>query len=188
VIATVTVTLALTLANGTAQAAPTPAPVPVPSAAAPAPAPVSSGTPEPLPIASAVPSPGATVEPAPSVAPAATASATPQAYKYRFVPRQPAVHQPGTPQIFAIFLNDNTLRGGGRIAIKVVTSPDVVKVITRSNGREGAIPETAPGDFETGSRLPKIPFIAAGITTFLEFVAFTADGKSVSVRVPVKLG
>jgi len=181
-----TVTLALTLANGTAQPPPAPPPVPVPSAAAPAPAP--SGTPEPLPNASAVASPSTTAEPAPSVTPAAAATATPEAYKYPFVPRQPAVHELGEPQIFEVFLNDKTLHGGGRIAIKVVTSLDVVKVITRSNGREGAIPETAPGDFETSSRLPKIPFIAAGMTTFLEFVAFTADGKSVSVKVPVKLG
>ncbi len=168
------VTLALTLAIGSAQPAATSSAVPEPSASA---APEPSGA--------VLPEPNATAEPGPGAPPAATA--TPNPYKYRFVPRQPAVHVPGAPQIFAIFLNDQILHGSGLIEIKVVTSPDVVKVITRSNGREGVIQAAGPGDFETNSRLPKIPFIAAGMTTLLEFVAFTADGKSVSVKVPVKL-
>lgn len=177
------VTLALTLAAGFAQPPASPAPIPEPSAAAPVATP--SATPVTGPSATAVPAPAATASVAPEPAPTTTATADP--YKYRFVPRQPAVHEPGTPQIFAIYLNDQTLHGSGLILIKVVTSPDVVKVITRSNGREGVIQEAAPGDFEANSRLPKIPFIAAGMTTLLEFVALTADGKSVSVKVPVKL-
>jgi hypothetical protein len=173
------VTLALTLAAGPGMPPPSAEPLPEPSATA-APAASAPAVPEPS-------TAGETAAPAPSTTPSASVTATPDPYKYRFVPRQPAVHEPGTPQIFAIFLNDRTLHGSGVIAIKVVTSPDVVKVITRSNGRDGVIPEIAAGDFEASSRLPKIPFIAAGMTTLLEFVAFTADGKTASVKVPVRL-
>jgi hypothetical protein len=119
--------------------------------------------------------------------PAPNASPSPDPYRYRFVPRQPDHVDPDAPQIFAVYLNDRKLRSGGPIAIKVLTSENVVKVVSRSNGREGIVPAIAPGDFEASSKLPKIPFIAAGMTTLLEFVASTADGKSVSVKVPVKL-
>jgi len=178
------VTLALTLAIAAAQPPPAPSAVPEPSVTS---VPEPSGTAAPEPNASAAPAPSAAAEPVPGPSVTPSASATRDPYKYRFVPRQPAVSEPGTPQIFAIFLNDQTLHGGGVIEIKVVTSPDVVKLISRSNGRQGVLPAIAPGDFEAISRLPKIPFIAAGMTTLLEFVAFTADGKSVSVKVPVKL-
>jgi len=69
----------------------------------------------------------------------------------------------------------------------VTTSPDVVKVVSRNGGREGVIPEVVPGDFEAASKLPKVPFIASGMTLDLEFVATGASGAKTTVRVPVKL-
>jgi hypothetical protein len=176
--------LALATAVGGEQPMPSASPAtPVPSLSA---APVPSATVEPVPGATPpAPTPGESA--VPTVSPAPSTSPTPDPYKYRFVPRQPDHPEAGVPQIFAVYLNDRKLHSSGPIMIKVVTSPDVVKVISRSNGREGAIPELAPGDFETSSKLPKIPFIAAGMTTLLEFVASTAEGKTVSVKVPVKI-
>jgi hypothetical protein len=175
--------LALALAVPAAQPAPSEAPAAVPSPAAPA-SPVET----PLP-ASPLPEASATALPAPTLSPLVEPAASPTAdpYAYRFVPRQPAHPEAGTPQIFAVYLNDRTLRSGGVILIKVATSPDVVKVVSRSGGREGVLRQAGPGDFEANSKLPKIPFIAEGMTTLLEFVASNADGKTVSVKVPVKL-
>ncbi len=94
---------------------------------------------------------------------------------------------PDTPQIFAVYLNDKKLRSQGPIDIKVATSPNVVKVISRSGGQVGVIPMVAAGDFEANSKLPKVPFIAQGVTVFLEFVATGPSGTTTSVRVPVQL-
>ena len=117
--------------------------------------------------------------------PATAAPPTPLTYKYRFVPR--GALRAGEPKIYAVYLNDKKLRSLGPINIKVATTPDVVKVVSRSNGREGTIPLVTPGDFEATSMLPKIPFIAAGMTLELEFIATTANGRTAIVRVPVLL-
>jgi hypothetical protein len=134
-----------------------------------------------------------TIEPAATAPAAATPSAPPAAtptalpYAYRFVPRQPDPVPAGQPQIFAVYLNSNKLKSLGPIDIKVATSPDVVKVMTVSNGRESAIPMIGPGDFEAVGKLPKLPIIASGVSTILNFVAIGASGKRVTVPVPVSL-
>lgn len=133
--------------------------------------------------ATAKPALGPTASPLPTP----TATNTPIGYGYRFVPRQPDHVAPGQPQIFAVYLNDKRLRSHGPIRIKVTTSPDVVKVVSRSNGREGNLALVSAGDFEATSVLPKIPFIAAGMTVDLEFIATGPDGRKISVRVPVRL-
>jgi hypothetical protein len=122
-----------------------------------------------------------------SSSPAPAPTTAPDTYKYRFVPRQPDHLEPGEPQIFAVYLNDKTLHSHGPIQIKVQTSSDVVKVVSESNGHQGVIPEIVPGDFEAFSTLPKVPFIASGMTLFLEFVATGPTGEKTTVRVPVKL-
>jgi hypothetical protein len=168
------------LALTSALTAPTAAPVPtIPPTAAPAALPAS-------PIASG--SPGAT--PSPSVAPSASAAATlsPASYGYRFVPHQPANPAPGTPQIFAVYLNAEHLKSHGPILIRVETNESVVTMQSKSNGRGGAIPMVAPGVFAAQSKLPAIPFIASGISTDLVFIGTSADGRTVVVRVPVELG
>jgi hypothetical protein len=176
-------------------AAPSPTPSPGPTSPAPiSPAPAGSAAP------STSPSAGATV--IPSAAPTAFSSASPQAspggatpaasdtpvpYTYRFVPRQPDNPAPGTPAIYAVYLNDKKLHSQGPIDIKVTTSPEVVKVVSRSGGQEGVIPMVAPGDFEANSKLPKVPFIASGMTVYLDFVATGPTGIKTTVRVPVQL-
>lgn len=181
----------LALSLSVAQAAP-PVPTPVPAT----PFPGTRITP--LPAATGSPAPGGmTPEPSTSRGPAMTpypqptgtvsATATPIAYGYRFVPVPPAHPEPGDPQIMAIYLNSNTLRSQGLIAIKVVTDPGTVKVTSGSNGREGEVPRISPGDFEAVSKLPKIPFIAKGMTIKMRFTALGADGKRTIVDVPVAL-
>lgn len=169
-------------------------PAPSPAAALASPAATSPAVPSP-----AVPSPAVTSQPAPAPAasgsnvpsaaprPVATTSPTAGPYRYRFVPRQPDHPEPGTPQIFAVSLNDQRLHSRGPIEIKVETSPDVVKVVSKSGSQEGNIPMVAPGDFEATSTLPKIPFIARGVSVNLQFIATGADGKTTTVRVPVKI-
>ncbi len=134
---------------------------------------------------------------APAVTPtAATRAAAPvspttapsvRAYNYRYVPRYATRRSADTPQIFAVYLNDKKLQSLGPINIRVDTTENVVKVVSRSNGRNGTIPLIAPGRFEATSVLPKIPFIAAGMSVDLEFVATTASGKTSVVHVPVLL-
>lgn len=141
------------------------------------------------PAASAVPavSPAPSGSGAPAQAPPPAASTEPVVYTYRFVPHLPATPVAGQPLIFAVYLNSDTLHSGGVIAMKVVTTPDVVKVATRSAGRGGTVPQVAPGDFEATSKLPVIPIIARGGTVDLDFTASNADGHTFKVTVPVKL-
>ncbi len=157
------------------QATATPAATETPIAATP-----SAGTTPPSPAAGATSpaSPGAS----PSPVPGPTVD-----YGFRFVPHQPEHPAAGAPIIFAIYLNSNKLKSLGPIDIKVSTAPDVVKVFTHSNGRDSAIPMIAPGDFEALGKLPRLPFIASGITTTIDFVAVGANGKRVTVPVPVHL-
>jgi len=173
-----------------AQAA-TPAPIATP---APVATPVATASPAALAPPSVTPSAVVTppAAPTPSGAPPPPsalpiASSAPSPYAYRFVPRQPARVAPGQPQIFAVYINQKKLRSHGPIRIKVETSPEVVKVVSRSNGREGVVPLVAAGDFEASGLLPRIPFIAAGMTVDLEFIATGPDGRKTSVRVPVTL-
>jgi len=174
--------------------------VPVPVATAPVPTGVPTPiapttTPAPVATPSAVPTPAApptAVTPPASTAPAAGGAApaivpASAAYQYRFVPSQPKVVAAGQPQIFAVYLNAKKLRSLGPIAIRVLTSTNVVKVTSSSNGRAGAVPSVAPGDFEANSKLPKLPFVASGITTTIDFIATSAAGKKVTVAVPVEL-
>jgi hypothetical protein len=176
--------LALLVTLGAApQASPTPMAAATPGDVTPA---AVTATPSAAPAPSASPAASPPVMPVsgtPSPAPTTPADS----YKYRFVPRQPDHPASGVPQIFAVYLNEHTLHSQGPIQIKVTTSSDVVKVVSQSGSHQGNIPEVVPGDFEAFSTLPKVPFIASGMTLFLEFVATGPTGEKTSVRVPVKL-
>ncbi|MBD5605247.1 MAG: hypothetical protein IAI48_09180, partial [Candidatus Eremiobacteraeota bacterium] len=144
----------------------TPGPMPEASGAATPPI----GTPAPTPIAAPVPA----VTVTPSAAPAVTVTATPSPYHYRFIPHVPQHPAPGDPIIYAVYLNEEKLRSLGPIDIRVETSPEVVKVVSRSNGRDGVVPMLSPGVFVATGKLPKIPFIAEGMSLDLSFIATTA--------------
>lgn len=136
--------------------------------------------------ATAAPAAEASAE-ATQASPSPTPEASPMPYAYRFVPRQPDNPAPGTPQIFAVYLNDKKLHSLGPFDIKVATSPDVVKVVTGSGGQDGDLAMVAPGDFEATSKLPKVPFIAKGMIIYLQVIATGQSGVKTTVRVPVQL-
>jgi hypothetical protein len=80
------------------------------------------------------------------------------------------------------------LQPHGKIEMRVLTSANVVKVQTQSNGQTGTLVQDGPGEFSATGNLPGIPFIARGWKINLEFIATTADGHKASVKVPVTLG
>jgi hypothetical protein len=157
--------------------------MPAPASTAATPAPAASPSPGP---SASPPSPGASPLPqAGSPAPVLTASPTPSPrptpiYHFKFVPPVKASSNPDDPQILEVDLNSQTLHG--TIAMRILTNAVVTKVVTSSNGRSGSVPQIGPGEFAATSSVPKFP-----ITITLEFVASTADGRSTSVKIPVKL-
>ena len=172
------------------------------ASAEPAPSPAPSGTPTPLPSASpaysapplASPSPSGSSSPTPtttsSPTPTATSSPTPaptatSLYKYRFVPRLPPSPAPNVPLIYAVYLNSEQLRD--TISIRVETNTVVTKVVSKSGNSSGVLTPAGPGVFVANGKLPKLPFFAHGLSINLDIVAYSADGKSVTVRVPVRL-
>ncbi len=119
--------------------------------------------------------------------PLATVGPATATYVYRFVPGQPAHPAADQPQIFAVYLNAKALHSQGPIDIRVITSANVVKVTSSSNGQAGSVAEIGPGDFQAHSKLPKLPRIVTGITTTLDFTAVSPTGKKVTVGVPIQL-
>jgi hypothetical protein len=117
-----------------------------------------------------------------ALAPAASvAQATPQpTYAYTFTPAAVA----GSPRINKVELNSDHLQAGGPIAIRVTTTPDVVKVVTGSRRRSGTLTMAGPGIFTSDSTLPRVGGLAT-VRISLHFVATTASGQSTSVDVPV---
>jgi hypothetical protein len=154
-----------------------PAPPPAGASPVPSPAPLATASAAPTTLPSAAP-------PAPSTAPPPTPTPEPT-FGYRYVPRPAASPDPTAPQILAVDLNSRQLHD--RIAIRVLTNDVVTRVENHTNGRSDIIPHTGPGEFIAVSKLPKIPFIARGMTVVLQFVAYAADGRKASVKVPVEL-
>jgi hypothetical protein len=161
-------------ATATPTLAVTPMPNPTPAAATPSPAP--SATP------SAAASP--VTSPTPSAAP--TGLNLPP-LKYHIAPSPQPSAAPGTPQIFAIDINDSTVYSTKVLAIRVTTSEDVEKVTISSNGRSGQMTRYAPGRFESMGNIPKLPPLMGGINVNLVFDATTVDGRSTSVKVPLRV-
>jgi hypothetical protein len=138
------------------------------------------GSPAPPPGPSEAPG-GTTPGPAPAPSPTVTPN-----YTFRFIPK-PAAVAPGAAQILEVDLNSNVLRAQGDIDMRVLTTVNVVKVVSRSGGRSGELAKVADGEFVAAGKLPKLPFFVGGVSFNLEFVASTADGRSTSVTIPVKL-
>jgi len=158
---------------------------------APAPSPVPQPSPAPLspPVASPAPSPAATTTPVPpSPAPASPSpqpSGSPSPFTYVV---SPAPGPSGAPRIVEIALNDRVLHKGGPLLVRVTTSPDVTSVVARTMGRELGIPQGGPGYFSGQDQLPSsIPLFLLNRTYQIEFVAATADGRSTSYTLPVRL-
>jgi len=155
-----------------------PAPSPQPN-----PGPVTPGLPAtPAPTATTTPAPP-TPTPVPSPTPQASTSPNPFAYIVAPTPG-PA----GAPRILEIAINDRVLHKGGLLLVRVTTSSDVTGVVARTMGHEIGIPQGAPGYFAGQEQLPgNIPFFLLGRSYQVEFVATTADGRSTSFSLPVRL-
>jgi hypothetical protein len=156
----------------------TPIPIPTPFVATPSP--------------SASPSSAASPHPLASPSPAASPSATPTGLnlpplKYHITPTPQPSAAPGAPQILAIDISDQTVYSGKVMAIRVTTNDVVSKVTVTSNGRSGQITQVAPGRFESSGTIPKLPPLMGGLNVNLVFTATTADGRSTSVKVPLKV-
>ncbi|HYW53841.1 MAG TPA: hypothetical protein VE826_07725 [Dongiaceae bacterium] len=158
-----------------------PAPQPQRNAAPPTPPPLSTPSPTPA------PTPAPTTTPiAPTPVPTAQPSLTPNPFTYIVEPPPPAA---GTgPRITEIAANDRVLHKGGLLLVRITTSPDVTHVLARAMGREIGIPQMSPGVFSGQETLPTgIPFFMLNRTYQIEIVATTADGRSASFTVPVRL-
>lgn len=148
--------------------APAPSPAPLPAPAVPSTQP-----------ATPAPSPAATTTPVPPPSP------SPNPFSYVVAPTPgPA----GAPQFIEIAINDRVLHQGGMLLVKVSTSPDVTTVVARTMGHEIAIPQGAPGYFAGQEQLPGgIPFFLLNRTYQIEFVATTADRRTTTFTMPVRL-
>jgi hypothetical protein len=159
-----------------------PAPSPQPNAAPPTPPPLST------PAASPAPQPVSTTTPvpAPPATPGPVSSPTPNPFTYVVAP-QPGPS--GAPRILEIALNDRVLHKGGMLLVRVTTSPDVTTLVARTLGHEIAIPLGSPGYFAGQQQLPSgIPFFLLGRDYQVEFVATTADGRTATYSLPIRLG
>jgi len=159
-----------------------PAPQPQPNAPPPAPPPIATpATSAPTPAATTTP-----VPPTPSPTPQPQPSGTPNPFTYIVAPPPPAASN--APRIAEIAVNDRVLHKGGMLLVRITTSPDVTRVIARTWNREIGIPQMSPGVFSGQEQLPTgIPFFMLNRTYQIEIVATTADGRSASFTVPVRL-
>jgi hypothetical protein len=156
-----------------ALAQPAPSPLPQPNAP---PATAQPATPAPSPAATTTP-----VPPSPSPQP----SGAPNPFAYVVAP---APGPTGAPRIVEIAINDKVLHAGGMVLVKVTTSTDIVALVARTMGKEMGIPQASPGVFAGQQALPGgIPFFLLNRTYQIEFVATTADGRTISYSIPVRL-
>lgn len=176
---------ALALVLALLQPAPTPQPIPTPPAPASA-TPVVSPTPLPTPIATTTPippTPAPTATPVPTPTPQPTA--TPPHFGYVV---DPSPGPSGSPQIVEVSINDHTLHAGGMLLVKVTTSADVTSLFARTMGHQIGIPLIAPGIFAGQTQLPdQIPFFLLNRTYPVDFVATTADGRTTTASLPIRL-
>jgi len=170
--------LALASVHDGQQPSPTPAPSVTPTPAIATPAPSASEIPTPA------GSPSPEVSPAPSPTP--TGLNLPP-LTYHITPKQPPSPDPTSPQILEIDLNDQVLYSTKTFAARVTTNDVVTKVAISSNGHSGQMTLVAPGRFDSIGNIPKLPAIIGGLSVNLVFTATTADGRSTSVKVPMKV-
>ncbi len=144
-----------------------------------------AATPSPAPTAAPTPVATSSPQPAPTASPAPAQSPTPSPFGYVV---SPAPAQTGSPRIVEIALNDRVLHAGGMLLVRVMTSPDVTGVIARTWDHAITIPQGSPGYFAGQTQLPAgIPFFLLNRTYQIDFVASTADGRTVTYTLPVRL-
>jgi hypothetical protein len=169
---------AAAVAPGLAQPVPAPSPEPAPVAPA--------ATPSPIPVpptAAPLPNPNPSATPAPAPSPTASASASP--YHYVVNPPAPA---PGMPVIREIDMLDQVLHAGGTYSVRVYTSTDVTAINVTAMGQTYGMQAAGPGLFASDGTVPGfVPFFMLGRAYTVTVTAMTADGKSTSFPLPLRL-
>jgi hypothetical protein len=159
-------------------AQPAPAPTPEPAPAAPA------ATPSPAPSPAPVP-PTAAPIPAPSPTPSPAATPTGSPYHYVVTPPAPP---PGMPVILEIDMLDQTLHPGTAYSVRVRVSPDVTKINVEAMGQTYGMQAAGQGLFASDGQVPGfIPFFMLGRAYTVTLTALTADGRSTSFPLPLRL-
>jgi hypothetical protein len=172
------VVLAAAVQVGLAQPVPAPSPEPAPVAPAATPSPV----PEP-PTAAPLPTPSLSPSPSPSPSPTATASGSP--YHYVVNPPAPAA---GQPVILEIDMLDQVLHPGTAYSVRVHTSPDVTAINVTAMGQTYGMQAAGPGLFASDGQVPGfIPFFMLNRSYTITVTAMTADGKSTTFPLPLRL-
>jgi hypothetical protein len=106
-------------------------------------------------------------------------------FQYVLVPPpQPA----GAPAILEVAVNDRILHPGGPYIVRVLTTPDVTTITVEAMGGSYGLPADGPGRFFTSGSVPSgVPFFLINRSYTLTVVAQTADGRSTSFVVPMRL-
>ena len=177
ILAPAALTLALAAAVPLAASAQQPAPAPTAE-----PAPGVTPTPAPaVPTAAPIPSPS----PNPSPSPTASASASPSPYKFVLTPPPP---KRGDPAIIEIDLLDQTLHPGQPYSVRVKTSLDVTAINVSAMGSTYGMQIAYPGLFASDGAVPTgIPFFLLNRDYLLTVAASTADGRTTTVQVTLRL-
>jgi hypothetical protein len=144
-------------------------------------------------LAAACSRPPAAQQSAPTASPspgpiASSAAVTPQAASpYHFVVTPPAPAA-GQPAITEIDLLDQTIHEGGPYSVRVKTSLDVTTIAVSAMGRTYNMQAAGPGLYATDGQVPDgIPFFLLNRSYDINVTAQTADGRSTSVTVSLRL-
>ena len=89
------------------------------------------------------------------------------------------------PAIVEIDLNEQRVSAPGEIVARVVTSPNVNRVVAHVAGRSINIPQIQRGRFEGKGPVPALPFFLRGRDYDVVFEAETRDGRSAHATVPI---
>jgi hypothetical protein len=156
-----------------------PQPQPQTQPVPPTPPPLVTPTPVPTPVPTPTPPAGTTPAPSP------TPTATPPLFGYVV---DPPADANASPRIVEIAINDRTLHQGQMLLVKITTSPDVTSMFARTMGHQMAIPFMSPGIFAGQQQLPNaIPGFLLNRSYQVEFVATTADGRTIAFALPLRL-
>jgi hypothetical protein len=145
---------------------------------------VPTATPSPAPA-----TPTAAPQPSPSPAPAITATPAPAptepVYKVVLTPPPPG---PGLPAILEIDMLDTTVHAGGTYSVRVKTTLDVTTLNVTALGTTLGMQAARPGLFATDGTVPTaIPFFLLNRSYTVTITALSADGKSTSFPVTIRL-
>jgi hypothetical protein len=94
----------------------------------------------------------------------------------------------GQPAILEIDMLDETLHPGVAYSVRVRVSPDVTKINVEAMGQTYGMQAAGPGLFASDGQVPGfIPFFMLGRSYTVTVTALTADGRSTSVPLPLRL-